>query len=452
MSDRCVDYLAGFALSIRLEEVPDEVVRAAKIFLIDTVGVGLSGTQTDSARSVLATAKTWGSAESAKVLGHRLSLPIPSAAFVNAFQIHCQEFDCLHEPATVHAMAVLGGALLASAGAGRLDGRQLLLGVIIGVEVASCLGVAASSGLRFFRPATAGALATTAALARLSGFDDNQLRNALGLSYSQLSGTMQAHVEGSVALPLQVAFAARASVNAIELVENGLSGPNDILLGQFGYFELFEDATEPEKTLSTLGRHWRVPELSHKPYPTGRAAHGALWALNELQKQHRFQSADVQGISAHVPPLVKRLVDRSATSTMNVNYARLCLPYLAALMLRDGPITTASFSNELMRDPGILIAAEKIHILDDGNDDPNALSPQRLEVILNDGRAFSMDIPHTPGSPGNPLSEEQYLTKFIHCAGDAGLSQRESNALLVKLGNIESLPDCRDLFRYSDCA
>ena len=51
---------------------------------------------------------------------------------------------------------------------------------------------------------------------------------------------MQAHVEASIALPLQIGRAAQAAVQAVGLVRAGLKGPHDVLEGQFGYSALIE--------------------------------------------------------------------------------------------------------------------------------------------------------------------------------------------------------------------
>ena len=81
-------------------------------------------------------------------------------------------------------------------GRGR-GGRDFLTGLALGVDVACHLGVASKSPLRFFRTATAGAFGAAAAIGRLAGFDAATLVNAFGAVLGQLSGTMQAHVEGS---------------------------------------------------------------------------------------------------------------------------------------------------------------------------------------------------------------------------------------------------------------
>ena len=301
-----------------------------------------------------------------------------------------------------------------------------MLGVVLGVEVAVTLGLCATQGLRFFRPATAGLMGATAALARLQGFDERQFRDAWGLAYSQMAGTMQAHVEGSVALPLQVAGAARAAVNSIELVAAGLSGPHDVLEGPFGYFTLFEAAAEPGPVLRQLGQPWRITELSHKPFPTGRAAHGTLDGLQRLMAAEALQAADIVRVKAIVPPLVKRLVGRPLRADMGVNYARLCLQYLVPVYLRSGRLDTTSFSRQWLDDPAIAAAGAMVSVEQDDNPDPNALSPQRLEVLLADGRTLEQAIPATLGSPGYPLSDAQRMDKLEHCFEAGGLGREQA--------------------------
>ena len=261
----------------------------------------------------------------------------------------------------------------------------------------------------FFGRPTAGALGATAALSRLVQFDGRQFRDAWGLAYSQLAGTMQAHVEGSVALPLQVAVAARAAVNSIELVEQELSGPHDILEGPFGYFTLFEESGDLDTLLPELGRRWRVTELSHKPFPTGRAAHGTLDALLTLQQRHAFALEDVREVRAYVPPLIHRLVARPIETVMTRSYARLCLQYLVPTLLRHGTIDTASFGNERLADQEILEAGACVQVIIDDNDDPNAMRPQRIEVSLHSGVSHEARIEHTLGSPQRPLDRQSVL-------------------------------------------
>src|SRR5262249_61156618 len=105
--------------------------------------------------------------------------------------------------------AMTGVRPVALAGAERaktVSGCDLIAAVTLGVDVAAGLGVAAATGLRFFRPATAGALGGAAALGKLMGLDRATMINAFSIAYAQLCGTMQAHSEGSPLLAMQMAF------------------------------------------------------------------------------------------------------------------------------------------------------------------------------------------------------------------------------------------------------
>ena len=165
------------------------------------------------------------------------ALPAPTAALCNGYHIHNSEYDCVHEAAVVHPMAVLLSAAMAHAERARgVSGRDLLCAIALGVDVGVGIGLGSKAPLRFFRPATAGAFAATAAIGRLMDFDAKTLTHAFGIVYGQLCGTMQAHAEGSPLLAMQIGFNARNAVAACDMAASGLLGPQDILEGPFGFY------------------------------------------------------------------------------------------------------------------------------------------------------------------------------------------------------------------------
>ncbi len=392
---------------VRADHVLTPATRAdAARLLADTLAVGAAGSTAPGAAGVLAAVAGWGSGDDARLIGSPGRLPAASAAFVNAFRIHCLEWDAVHEAAVVHAMSVVTAALAASID--RMGGcapDAALTALAVGVDVASGLGIAATSPLAFFRPATAGCIGAALAVARIERIEP--LEDVLGLAYSFCAGTMQAHVEGSIALPLQIANAARSAIMAADLAKWGLAGPHDALEGPFGYFRLI-DQGELARYTDHLGAAWRISELSIKPFPSGRASHGALGLLQGLA----LNPADIARIEMFVPPLVRRLVGRPIVAEMAPAYARLCLPLLAALMLRDGHVDPRVLLPATFADPLVLDLAGRVIVSDDGNPDPNALSPQRAVITGVDGRVTEHLILATLGSPNAPLSAAQAAGKL----------------------------------------
>lgn len=412
--------------------LPPQVRADAIRLLADTLAIGAAGAAAPGAAAILATARTFGSGIDARLLGTGERLPVASAAFVNGYRIHCLEWDAVHEPAVVHALSVVTAALGAAIDRrGGCDPDEALTALSVGVDVACGLGIAADSPLTFFRPATAGLIGAALALARIEGaafVDDAQRKAALmadtlGLAYSSIAGTMQAHVEGSVALPFQIASAARAAIVAVDLAKAGFPGPHDALEGTFGYFRLIDQGDLARYT-ATLGQVWRISEISTKPFPCGRASHGILGALQQFRHpgEGRVPStvakSSIAGglaLTAHVPPLVARLVGRPMTAGMTPAYARLCLPFLVALMRRNGRIDPRCFTPQTFADPELARLAGLLTIEVDDNPDPNALSPQRL-VVEGD----TIEISVTLGSPAVPLSGEQADAKRVLARALAG--------------------------------
>lgn len=422
------------------ESVPAAAIAAAKTFILDSLGVAIAGRRGAFRDELVQAARGFGRGEEARVWVTGEWLPAAHAAMVNAYQIHNQEFDCVHEAAVVHPMAVILAALLAHAErVGTISGSQLLLAVVLGVDVAASLGMAARSRLKFFRPAQCGALGAVAALTRLRGGDADAVRNALGVCLGQLSGTMQAHREGVALLPMQIAFNARNALVASDLSAAGLCGPLDAIEGEFGYLRLFESEYDLAGLTEALGQHWRITQVSHKPFPSGRATHGGIDALQQLLRQHGFIAAEVQEVSLYAPPLIRQLVDRAASMDASANAAKLCFPFVAARCLLRGTVDIEDFDATALRDATTHSLARRIRVLADAQTDPNALSPQRVVVRLIDGRQFQIEVANTLGSPLQPLSVAQQHAKLRRNAA------REAIAADALIDAVDALDEAASL-------
>ena len=102
--------------------IPDDAQAAAATFLHDMLCVSLAGARASCAEQIVSTAVGWGAGAdrgSCLLLGRTIRMPAADAAFVNAFQIHTQEYDCVHEPAVVHPLATIVAVPLAELGRGR---------------------------------------------------------------------------------------------------------------------------------------------------------------------------------------------------------------------------------------------------------------------------------------------------------------------------------------------
>ncbi len=442
---RLAEHVAG----VRFEALPDAAAAKVKTFLLDTLGVGIAGSSGPGAGALAGVAAGWGEGAEATVWNDGRRLPAASAAVVNAYRIHCLEYDCVHEGAVLHPMATILAAVLAfaerEAAAGRpVAGRDLIAAVAAGVDAACLLGLAATGPIRFFRPATAGGMGAAAALARLAGLDAEGVLDTLGAQYAQTSGTLQPHAEGSPMLGLQVGFNARAALCALDLARAGFRGPHDILTGRYGYLPLFEDGKfDLAPQLDTLGRVWQVEALSHKPFPSGRLTHGVVDGLGRLMAAHGFGPGDIARVTAHVPPLVHRLVGRPDIPDPEPNDAKLCLAYVAGVFLARGRVDVPEFRPPVLTDPEVHRFAALIETVPDGNPDPNALDPQTIEVRLTSGAVHAVTLARVLGHPEVPLGEAENVAKFRRCAGFAArpLTPERAGRLIDTVAGLERVED-----------
>ena len=435
------------ALGVEWAALPPGAQAAARSFLHDSICVGVAGRNAVNADAVWQSARGWGGVPSTAaggcpILGRPKALATaPYAAFMNAFQIHAQEYDAVHEPAVAHPMATVVAVLLAEAARrGPVTGADFLAALVAGVDVVAALGVAVSSPLKFFRPATAGIFGCVAALARLRRLDAGTANDAMGHALAFVSGTMQAHVEGKPGLALQIAAAARGAVEAVDLAVAGVAGAAGSIDGPFGYLPLFEDRFDLAPALADLGRRWRIEEVSWKPFPTGRAAHGAIVALRELMADRGVTAENLVSFTYRAPPLIARLVGRRPFAGMDAPYARLCFAWLGAVVLTRGTVGLDDFTAGRLADPALHALAARLHVESDENPDAAAFVPATGTALLRDGTRAETRVTRQFGSPAWPLSRAEHLAKARACLDFGGLADAHA-ALAARLDDLDRMPD-----------
>lgn len=438
--------LAAHVAQTRTDDLPAAAIQAVRHFTLDTIAVGIAGSAQAYAQGFAA---VFGRGQGdAQVWGRGLAVGPAEAAAVNAFQAHCQEFDCVHEAAVLHPFTVIVPVLIAEAQAHGLSGADYVAACAAGVDVAAGLGVAATSQIKFFRPATCGLFGAVAALGRARALSEAQLAHAFGYALAFAAGTMQAHVEGTPALAASVGHAARAAFDAVGLAEAGLPGPQSAIEGPFGYLSLFETCFDLAPVLDTLGAPRRVTQVSWKPFPTGRAAHGGI-AMSLALKAQGATTDNLESLVIEAPPLIHHLVGRPITAPLEVNYARLCLPYCATHALRHGGVGLEAFAPQALADPETHRLAAKITVVKTDNPDPAAFTPQKATARLSDGRVLTAAAETLLGSPAQPLSPEAQLDKVLACCAFAGLPAPNAAALIDAVAVLPGLANVEELGRWA---
>ncbi len=297
------EVLAGFALGLRREDVPEDVVALAKGHLLDALGIALASSRMDFAVAVHGAAQTLGTGNESTAIGFGTRLPAASAALVNGTLAHGLDFDDTHVEAVYHASAPALAAALAVGEATRADGRSVLLAFVAGLEIGCRLAGAAPGAFhdRGFHPtAICGTFACAVIAARLAGDPPAALVSALGLCGSQAAGILE--LRESWLKRLHPGWAAHAGLVGAALGRHGFRGPATVFEGPHGLYASHLGAVPegPSSPVHDLGRQWASLGIALKPYPCCHFAHAFVDAALALREADGFRLDAIERIKQKV--------------------------------------------------------------------------------------------------------------------------------------------------------
>ena len=447
--------LARFAFNTKYQDLTEEVIKATKRDIFDTIGVGLGGSSAAGIGEVVGYVKEMGGKESSTILAYGTKVPPANAALVNGSMCHALDYDDTHDRAVLHTgVAVVPAAFAVAEHIGGISGKDLITSVTSGIEIHCRLGLATKLWIGWMLTPLYGYFGAATAAGKLLGLDEEGLLNAWGIAYSQAAGNTEMIVSGGLTKRLQAGFAASGGVLAGLLAQKGISGAENSFEGKAGIFNLYQRGEYEAAALTdALGKRFEVTNLSFKPYPCCRFNHSSIIAALEIAYKYNIQPEQIEEVRVGVnsagyvincePIDVKRkprkLVD-----------AQFSIPYAVACALVRKRVNLVDFSEELIKDPVVLKVASRVYPFIDPEIEKEAgrgIAPSRVEVRTNAGEVYSAKVDLPKGHPGNPMTDEEFETKFKSCAFSAGkgVSSKVVSNLIDMLNNLEQVDDIRQV-------
>ena len=414
--------IAAFATALEYDDIPSDVVEAAKLHVLDTLGCGLAASALGIATEGRTAMAELGGEPQASVIGLDATLPAPSAAFANAMLCHGLDFDDTHSDSVAHVSAVVvpaaaadrRGARCAWPGAADRDRRRQR-------DRHACRAwpLRARFHKRGFHP--------TADLRHLRRHGGRRaprrLRrarrhaSALGIAGSFAGGLFAYLEDGTATKPMHPAWAAHGALLAARLASLGAEGPPSVLEGRFGLYHAFLGAEQGEididGQLADLGERWETPRIAYKPYPACHFMHGSLGSTasllgDALARRDRGRRGDDPGGRR-----VARARAGDAKIAPRTEYeGKFSLQYSTAAMLVHGRVGVQTYTEEALADPATLELAKRVRY--ETKDYPTypAAFPGGVRIRTRDGRTLEADFPYQQGGPENPMSADEVRAKF----------------------------------------
>lgn len=425
---------------------------AAKRVLLDAVGVilGASGLVRE-VDAFVAVARAMGSGP-CRILGTRHSVTPTMAALANGAMAHALDYEDTFEPAPGHPNASLVPALLALSQMHRaVDGPRFMAALAIGCEMSCRLGLATRRSLEvggWYPPPIFAGHGAALGSAHLLGLDAQQMADALSLSLCQVTmpGEIK-HSQRTVIRAIREAFPAQVAVQAALLAQQGVAGFEQPLEGKSGFYALYAGGKfAPEVLLSPLDGTLAIEQLTFKPWPSCRGTHPYIELALCLRADHGFGVDEIAAVRVGIGPLQKMLVEpvaRKRSPDVAID-AKFSVQFCTAAALVTGGIGLDSFTDQQLRNPGILALAARIDFVDADDSHQWRGIGGSVEITLIDGRRLYARQDQTRGCPERPLSDADLIDKFTDCAMRAA-EPLTADAARSLAARILSLEDCKDV-------
>jgi 2-methylcitrate dehydratase PrpD len=415
--------IAEFAAGLTPEAIPAAVRENAKLHVLDVCGTALAATRFDFAQHALAGISNIAEGGNNSVIGMNVKLPMRDAVLMNGILAHGLDYDDTHPGAIVHPTSSAFPCSLGVAEKRDASGADLLMAYILGVEIATRLGVAAAGTMHtqgFHTTGIAGHFGCAVAAGKLFNLSPQRLQYAQGFAGSTASAISEHRADGAWNKRLHPAWAGVGGITAAGLASGGFVGTRKIYEGADGIFRSHTGTRFNEVDMGAmtrrLGEEWLLNEVAIKPFPICHLLHACADSALAIRRKHNIKPEDIVKVRALLhpetfhyiaePPEMRRRPVSDYMAKFSVQFV------LAACFVR-GRFGFAELETDALNDPQILALAQKVH----HEADPDSAFPKYFSggvvVTTKDGRELVHMEKINRGAGERALSAEDITEKFF---------------------------------------
>jgi 2-methylcitrate dehydratase PrpD len=449
-------HLADFAARTRFEDLPAAVVAEAGRAVLDWLGSAMAGSLEPPARMGQQVVAGLGASSEATVFGAGRS-SAAGAALANGISSHILEFDDVHKGSTLHPAAPIIPAALAAAERRHAPGREFLLAVTLGYEIALRIGEAVNpSHYRYWHPTgTVATFGAAAAAGKVAGLDGCQMLNAFGTAGTQAAGLWEFHSDGAMSKHLHPGKAAFNGVLAADLAGAGFTGATRVLEGERGFLRAMAEGCDVARITRGLGAAWKITETCYKLHSCCGHTHTAIDCILDLRARlgwrgtEALEHASEVAIYTYGPgwEIVK------ATNPRTPYAAKFSLAYAAAAALAEGAVGLQQFGEKRFGDDGVcdpviaaLLPRVRVTVDDELTARYPAAWPARVKLRLRDGAVLESASEYPRGNPENPVSTAMLEEKFRGLV-EGRFAPGVADAALARVRGLADVSDMAEAFR-----
>ena len=413
MSQTLAQQVANRFAKLSYASLPEASRHAVKRLLLDYLGVGLAGSQSESGEIARHFARLHGAGTQSQLWGDSSGkngkASMTAAAFANAISSHSIELDDIDVLALFHFSPPVYSAALAVADATQASGKDLIAALASGCEMMERVSRAANNSLRnraFHTTPTCGVFGATVAASKLLKLNAEKITNALGMAGAQASGLMEMYGP-SMQKRFNPGPTARNGVTAALMAQLGFTGADTIFEGERGFLRAFTDKNQPKRLVEGINKPFKL-DIEFKPYSCARPIHNAIDCALAVRKQPGFDVKKIKSIHFERHSDWAHYHQNKAPRTYHE--AQVSLPFSVAVAFLEGQALLKQYSDRNIRNPQVK-AISNAHTITVNDDLPRGVSC-KMTLKQSDGKTFFSQIDYPKGSIQNPMSDAELLGKF----------------------------------------
>jgi len=410
--------IAEFAVSLKYEDLPAEVVNEVKRYLYDSIGCAYGGYHTKDVNILRDIYTGLGGKEEATLIGFGDRIPAVNATLVNSLMIRALDFNDIYwkeDPS--HPSDLIPAAL----SVGEMVGasmKDIITAIILAYEFEMRLCEFAVPGVRErkWHHATLTQFVSPIVAGKILGLTVDQMVNAIGINGSH-NHTIGCPTAGKLTMMKNTVdpMAVQSGVFAALMAQKGYTGTIAVFEGKEGLKDVYGPDWDDNKLLGNLGDKYKILECSMKAFPTEALTHTHLSATLKVINENDIKTENIEQVTiTTIARACDILFDPHKYRPESRETADHSLPYCIAAAIVDRQITTQSFSDEKMKDERIWQVIDKIKGKASQEFEKMfpAKQPSKVVVKTNDGKEFSEYLEYPKGDPREPMTMDDLSAKF----------------------------------------
>ena len=440
--DRTTEVLASYACDLNYADLTPEAIHQTTIRVIDSLGCAMGGYNSEPATVARSMAAMYSSPIPARVLGSGQFTSPEMAAFANTAMVRYLDFnDAYSSLGGSHPSDLLPG-VLAVAEAHRSSAKDVILATVIAYEVCRAFADKIPFMKIGWDQGTFIVIGSAVGAGKLLGLSKEQMGHAISLAITPNVPTRQSRAgELSMWKGCATAAAVRNGIFAALLAKEGMTGPNEAFEGRHGVWEQVTGSFE----LNPLGNQDKpfcVEMSTLKYFPAEGNSQSPLFMALEIRKKVRAEDIESIDVRTYWHAYSEIGSEPQKWDPQSRETADHSLPYLLAVALQDGNITTSSFTLDRIRDPKLRPLMNKIKVRENPeftNAHPELLMTE-IEVVTRSGEKIVERSSHARGHHLNPMTDQEVEDKFLGLSQEV-LPRPQCRAALDTLWHLEDMSD-----------